>query len=148
MLKRLRDVLKDFQTSGVFRLEGEISTEELSKAAEQHGIAFFLVDGRKINNKEQFLRSAAQEMNFPDYFGANWDAFEDCLTDMSWHESNGFMILYDNFDGFAQDSPDGFKTMLGILHDTVDFWRSQKKPFFVVMRGQGEQFRKLPSISF
>jgi len=147
-LKRLRHILKDFQTSGVFRLEGEISAEELSKIAEGEGIAFFLVDGRKINNKEQFLRSSAHEMNFPDYFGSNWDAFEDCLTDMSWHESNGFMILYDNFGGFARDSPDEFAIMLGILRDTVDFWRSQEKPFFVVMRGQGEQLRKLPLIAF
>jgi RNAse (barnase) inhibitor barstar len=148
MLKRLLDVFKDFQTSGIFRLEGEISTEELSKVAKQHGIAFFLIDGRKINNKEQFLRNSAQAMNFPDYFGANWDAFEDCLTDMSWHETDGFVVLYDNVDTFAQNSPDQFKVALEIFRDIIEFWRNQEKPFFVVVRGHGEQLRELPSIVF
>ena len=114
-MKRLLDVFKDFQTSGIFRLEGEISTEDLSQIAKQHGIAFFLIDGREINNKEQFLKKSALAMSFPDYFGANWDAFEDCLTDMSWHETDGFVILYDNIDTFAQHSPDQFKVGAGNL---------------------------------
>jgi RNAse (barnase) inhibitor barstar len=147
MLKLL-DVFKDFKASGVFRLEGEISAEELSKIARQHGLAFFLIDGRKIKNKEQFLKDSAKAMNFPDYFGANWDAFEDCLTDMSWHEAKGFVILYDNMDSFAQHSPDQLKVALGIFRDTVEFWRSQKKMFFVVVHGQGGQLGELPSIAF
>jgi RNAse (barnase) inhibitor barstar len=148
ILKRLLDVFKDFQTSGIFRLEGEISTEDLSQIAKQHGIAFFLIDGREINNKVQFLKKSALAMSFPDYFGANWDAFEDCLTDMSWHETDGFVILYDNIDTFAQHSPDQFKVALEIFRDTVEFWRNQGKPFYLVLRGHGEQLRELPSIVF
>ncbi len=147
-MKRLLDILEDFQASGVFRLEGDISAKELEKTIEQYGLAFFLLDGTKINNKKQFLKEAAERLKFPDYFGANWDAFEDCLTDMSWHEADGFVILYDHFEIFATDSPDQFKMALEILRDSVDFWRDQTKPMLVLLRGHGGPLPELPSIAF
>jgi hypothetical protein len=82
-VKKLPDILSDFRASGVFRLQGDISAKELEKIIKQGGLAFFLLDGAKINSKDQFLKEAAARLQFPDYFGANWDAFEDCLTDMS-----------------------------------------------------------------
>jgi hypothetical protein len=34
--------------------------------------------------KEQLLRQLADCLAFPDYFGGNWDALIDCLSDLSW----------------------------------------------------------------
>jgi hypothetical protein len=38
----------------------------------------FYLDGKKINSKQTFLKQAAEAMEFPTYFGANWDAFDKC----------------------------------------------------------------------
>ncbi|QDU81619.1 Barstar (barnase inhibitor) [Polystyrenella longa] len=31
-----------------------------------------------------FLDHLAEVLEFPSYFGRNWDALSDCLTDLSW----------------------------------------------------------------
>ena len=40
------------------------------------------LDGTKITSKESFLKEIAEALEFPDYFGHNWDALEDCLRDL------------------------------------------------------------------
>ncbi len=147
-MKHLRDILPDFRTSGVYRLADDAPIKELEKLAKQYKYAFFLLDGAGIEDKERFLNRAATVLRFPDYFGNNWDAFEDCLTDMSWHETEGFLILYNHFEVFADHAPDQFKIALEILRDSADYWRDQRKPLFVFLRGHGKQEWELPSISF
>ncbi|HTY24641.1 MAG TPA: barstar family protein [Desulfomonilaceae bacterium] len=146
-MKKLSDILSEHQMSGVFRLEEAASIKELEELAKQFSYSFFLLEGTNIDGKERFLNHAAAALRFPDYFGGNWDAFEDCLTDMSWHESHGFVILYDHFETFAEHSPDQFKIALEILLDSANFWRDQRKPLFVLLRSDGRQALELPSIS-
>jgi len=147
-VKKLSDILSEYQMSGVFRLEDAASIKELEELAKQFSYSFFHLDGTNIDDKERFLNHAAAALRFPNYFGANWDAFEDCLTDMSWHETHGFVILYDHFETFAEHSPDQFKRALEILRDSANFWRDRRRPLFVLLRGDGRQVRELPSIAF
>src|SRR5260221_8444864 len=37
-----------------------------------------------IKSKEALLAMLATQFNFPDYFGENWDAFDECIRDLSW----------------------------------------------------------------
>src|SRR5262245_6192975 len=37
-----------------------------------------------IQTKEALLRELAQRLRFPEYFGANWDALDECIGDLSW----------------------------------------------------------------
>jgi RNAse (barnase) inhibitor barstar len=39
---------------------------------------------RGIADKPDLLRHIAAKLNFPDYFGFNWDALDECLADLSW----------------------------------------------------------------
>ena len=57
-------------------------------------------------------------LDFPDYYGRNWDAFWDCLTDMYGDpihiEIIGIEILERKFDGVAEK-------MIGILKEFKHF---------------------------
>jgi RNAse (barnase) inhibitor barstar len=43
--------------------------------------------------KRDLLRALAQRLNFPGYFGHNWDALEECLCDLSWLKAPGGIAL-------------------------------------------------------
>ena len=39
---------------------------------------------RGIQNKGALLNAVSDALCFPDYFGGNWDALEECIRDLSW----------------------------------------------------------------
>jgi hypothetical protein len=69
----------------------------------------FYLDGKQINSKETFLDKVAMAerpplviaMQFPEHFGANWDAFDEYITDLNWCPSEKYMV-YQNDEIFAQ----------------------------------------------
>lgn len=42
-----------------------------------------VLDTREALDKTGFLAACARDLRFPDYFGGNWDAFEECLRDFA-----------------------------------------------------------------
>jgi RNAse (barnase) inhibitor barstar len=145
-VKKLSDLLWDRESSGVYLLEAAAPTKELERLAADLNFAFFRLEGSNIEGKDQFLREAAAAFRFPEYFGSNWDAFADCLTDMSWHDKDGYVILYDDFRLFAEHSRADFETALDIFKESAEFWRNQAKSLFVLLRGKGREGWNLASI--
>jgi hypothetical protein len=45
-------------------------------------VAELIVDASRVRDKAGFMRALAGALTLPDYFGANWDALEECLADM------------------------------------------------------------------
>jgi len=37
-----------------------------------------------LRSKSELFACLARGLSFPDYFGSNWDALVDCLSDLSW----------------------------------------------------------------
>jgi len=40
--------------------------------------------GQKCTRKNNFFDEFAAALQFPYYFGQNWDAFDECINDLSW----------------------------------------------------------------
>lgn len=124
------------QQGGVYWLTSRATPAEVEKAAKGAGYAYFHLEGQKLCKKEQFLIHAAMAMHFPESFGDNWDAFEDCLTDLSWIEAERYLILYDHTDCFAEHAPQHFDTLLEIFRESAEFWHGQGKPMVALLRGK------------
>jgi hypothetical protein len=39
---------------------------------------------RSVRSKEKLLGLLSDALHFPNYFGGNWDALEECLNDLHW----------------------------------------------------------------
>jgi hypothetical protein len=46
-----------------------------------------VVIDESTRGKQELLRQLARDLLFPDYFGENWDALIDCLSDLSWNQA-------------------------------------------------------------
>jgi RNAse (barnase) inhibitor barstar len=135
-VKTLKSLLTEKKHGGVFQLTSHATHEEIEKAAKAAKFAYFHLEGKKIEKKEQFLNHASVAMHFPEYFGDNWDAFEDCLTDLSWEDDNGYVILYDHYDGLASHAHGQFDTLIEIFQSAVEYWEEQDKCMIVLLRGK------------
>lgn len=55
--------------------------------------AFVARLGGPLRRKRDLLRAVAANLKFPNYFGYNWDALEECLRDLSWLPVDETIIL-------------------------------------------------------
>src|SRR5262245_64717988 len=55
--------------------------------------------------KQEFLARIATGLRFPDWFGHNWDAFFDCLADLSWWPAPGHVLVLMDATELQRDAP-------------------------------------------
>ncbi|MBW4470165.1 MAG: barstar family protein [Stenomitos rutilans HA7619-LM2] len=139
-------VLKGTSSPGLYTLETPISTDELVTLSQKHGARLFSLNGAGISNKAEFLHAIATALSFPDYFGQNWDALEDCLTDLDWLEGDRLVLLYDQPDRFAQADSSEWLVALDILRSTVDYWLTNDRAFSVFFKGSNTNLVGLESL--
>ncbi|MDM8547603.1 barstar family protein [Candidatus Venteria ishoeyi] len=93
----------------------------------------FLIDGNIIEGKESFFNEFSKKLQFPDFFGKNWDGFYDCITDLSWlNTQESYLIIYENPFNFQLKNTDDWKIANEILLDAVNYWKQQGKPMVIV----------------
>jgi len=139
-------MVTDRRASGVYVLQADADAAQVWEIAKQHGLAFLHVRGKHVGDKDAFFQEAAAVLNFPEYFGHNWDAFEDCLTDLSWQPAPGYLILCEHLESFSEQSRDDFETFLAISRDAASFWKDHGKGFFVVLLDTGRRDPGIASI--
>jgi hypothetical protein len=54
-------------------------------------------------------------LQFPDYFGNNWDAFDECISDLSWLNAESFLIAHRDIP--LASSPAEAATYLGLIEN-------------------------------
>jgi len=131
----LKSLFAADRPQGVFWLKSHAVVAELGKLAKSKKMAFYHLEGQKIEKKEQFLNHAAVVMKFPSHFGNNWDAFYDCLTDMDWADADGYVVYFDHTDAFADHHESQLETVIELFQDAVGYWKDEGKAMLVLLSG-------------
>src|SRR5438477_6914733 len=121
-MSKLKRALTQERKPGIYRFDSEASVEYLRAEAGKQEWRLYSLDGYKISDKKSFLEKIARAMKFPDYFGKNWDALNDCLTDMEWARGAGYILLYQFPDRFVKKNPDEWKVAVDIFNTAIEFW--------------------------
>ena len=129
-------LFEDAQRSGVYRVP---RAEDALPAAK--GLRPVRVDLAGIRDKTALLDALARALEFPDWFGGNWDALEDCLTDLSWRGAAGHLILIEGAQGLAADD---FGVLADVLASSAEYWAGRGRPFFAVFVGGPATLPGLP----
>src|ERR671923_912813 len=90
LIQRLQDAAK----SGVYRASRVDAIEEALRGSK---LSFARIALQDVTEAAALMRRIAARLGFPDWFGENWDALEDCLTDLSWRESEGQVLAFEGF---------------------------------------------------
>lgn len=122
LLQRLQDGAK----SGVYRASRVDAIEDALRGSKLSLARIALQD---VTEKVALLRRIAASLGFPAWFGDNWDALEDCLTDLSWRESDGNVLVV---EGFQFLSTEDLGVLIDVMISAAEFWAGRGKPFFAV----------------
>jgi hypothetical protein len=125
-LGKLTQRLNDAARSGVYRAAGGEEIEDASRGT-RLDLTRIALEG--VEDKEALLARLSEALGFPDWFGGNWDALEDCLGDLSWRPGEGHILL---LSGGAALPADDLGILLDVLKATAAFWAQRGRPFFAV----------------
>lgn len=139
-MSKLQRALKGVQPPGIYQFQSGASVKFLQAEAARAGFKLYYLDGSKIRDKSSFLDKIAKAMSFPSYFGRNWDALNDMLTDMSWAQpAKGYIVLIQSPEYFMQAAPDDWDVAMDIFKTAIEFWNKANIPYYVLLRGRGAQ---------
>jgi RNAse (barnase) inhibitor barstar len=102
------------------------------------GFALRLIQGKKCATPAGVFKEFARALDFPDYFGHNWDALEECLADLDWLPAKGYVVLIVDAHGVIPDDEEEYETLLEILNDAGEAWSKghtadgRRAPFHVL----------------
>lgn len=103
---------------------------------EERSLAVRVVRGKKMRQRESFFNEISAALQFPLYFGENWDALDESLADLGWLRGEGYILFVVNAIDVLNREPSGqFEIFLQILADIAPEWAKSDtpKPFHVVL---------------
>ncbi|MEM7205998.1 MAG: barstar family protein [Planctomycetota bacterium] len=74
---------------------------------------------RGLRGKTELLAALAGALSFPEYFGDNWDALSDCMTDLSWLPAKRVLLVHADLPLWRNDDQ---RTYLELLRDALQSW--------------------------
>lgn len=72
-----------------------------------------VLKGDRISEKRELLRQLGHALRFPDYFGLNWDAFQECLSDAAAFNDPGVLrVRLEHSESVRRHVPGDFDMLL------------------------------------
>jgi RNAse (barnase) inhibitor barstar len=103
----------------------------LCTLARSLGCACVRIDLAGCIDKKALLAEIAHALEFPEWFGNNWDALFDCLADLGWLPAKGHVLVLENAAELRAEAPEVFDTALAIFEDAAASWASRGAAFRV-----------------
>ena len=106
----------------------------LLEAVRRSGLKLLRIDLKDVRDKTGLLRALASGLEFPEWFGGNWDALEECLTELG-DAPRGYVLLLDHCAELVEHAPHDFTMAMEIFEDVAEFWAEQGKGFWTLFGG-------------
>ena len=94
------------------------------------------LDGKSMKSRDCLFNEISKKMNFPDYFGRNWNALDDCFQDLAWIEQDEITVTLLNKEYIlTEDCSDEIDIFYSCITDAEKYWiedKTKKVDFFIL----------------
>jgi hypothetical protein len=130
----LTPVLAGSVRPGVLSWPAALPPEQALDAARAAGWETAVLDLSGVTDKAALMTACAEALRLPDWFGANWDALADCLSDLQWWPAGpGRLILVRDWQTYAAARSEEWGTLQEIFADAAAHWRGTDTGLVVLM---------------
>ncbi len=137
------NALKNVAASGLHYLPAS-QRAIVESAAKRSRLNSYAVDISHLSTISAILEQFGRSLNFPIWYGANFDALFDCLSDSSWQSGKDVLMYIDGMDRLRADDPEDFATLLEVLRSAIDARRPLKKAFWILIDAPARGVAPLP----
>jgi RNAse (barnase) inhibitor barstar len=98
-------------------------TYQLAWKLATDGVVARVLRGKKMRRTQSLFDEVGAALQFPDYFGENWAALEECLTDLAWLPAEGYVLLIvEPLAVLADENGEGLDVFQRIMVRASDRW--------------------------
>jgi hypothetical protein len=116
----------------------------LGKAPKVSGLIVRNIHGKNCTTAQELFLEWARVLEFPPYFGQNWDAFEECINDLEWLDGKAFILVIDDADALLRNSRTDLQTFAAVLTRAFTGNESRRlNVFFHCLENRERQTRSL-----
>ncbi|GAA1605588.1 hypothetical protein GCM10009789_69410 [Kribbella sancticallisti] len=114
----LRTLLSKGLRPGVYRWHTDLTTEQVRRSVTSAGWNFVQLDSTGVHDKAGFLDVCATAFDLPRWFGRNWDALADSLSDRSTGEPE--VVLWEGWRELLEHDRDTVEVALQIFAEDAN----------------------------
>ncbi|MCU7829566.1 MAG: barstar family protein [Candidatus Thiodiazotropha sp. (ex Myrtea sp. 'scaly one' KF741663)] len=127
-------------------MDDDIVLSELKKKyGEQVKKNYFVLNGNKMHDFDGLFTEFSIGLKFPDYFGRNFNALDECMADLEWLNLNTYIIFIKNASEILEKNTNrDFDALIKLLDNVAYEWSKPVKlgeewdrdpvPFHVILQ--------------
>jgi RNAse (barnase) inhibitor barstar len=81
-----------------------------------------VIRGAKSRTAGDFFNECGAALQFPDYFGENWDALFECLTDLEWLPGDAYLLVVTEGDLLLDREAKQLRSLFEVLEKAAEEW--------------------------
>nr|WP_243639178.1 barstar family protein [Micromonospora sp. MW-13] len=91
-------------------------------------VAVARLDGAAMVDVDGVFEQFSDALRFPSYFGWNWPALSECLSDLHWLPARRYLIIIENAPCILRENVDGRAVLFSILAEVGRRWANSYEP--------------------
>lgn len=109
-------------------LAGPVEALEAAVLPFRNRATVCLLPGTGMPDADGVFRTFQRELGLPDYFGGNWDALDECLSDLEAMPATALLLVLTDAGRVLQHSPEELDFLAEILARTAEAWAEASQP--------------------
>lgn len=112
--------------------------------AKERGLVWCVADCEKARSWSAVFRAIVKAVDYPQFFGGNFDSLSDCLSDSLLDQKDGIVLVMDKLHSADPAIVNEGSAFLQILNDAVEFAKENGRVFIYAIHHAGKHDDAIP----
>ena len=86
------------------------------------GYVVVTFEGKNCATRSEILAEFGKMLSFPSYYGRNWDALNECITDMEWMPASGYLIYLTDAHLVLLNDDHNYEIFVSVMKSAGEEW--------------------------